>query len=76
MLPDEVSPGPSERHVETSGIIEKADALVLIGSHTGQDDKVLLSALKGIHAGYFNFLHKEEKDRMKCQTGPFTGFLF
>lgn len=59
MMPDEVSPGPSERDVETSGIIEKADALVLIGSHTGQDDKVLLSALEGIHTGYFYFLHTE-----------------
>lgn len=54
-----VLPGPSERHIETSGIIEEADALVLIGPDTGQDDEVLLSALKGVHAGYFHLLQKE-----------------
>lgn len=52
-------PGPSECHIETSGIIEEADALVLIGPHTGQDDEVLLSALKSILTGYFHLLQRE-----------------
>ncbi len=54
-----VLPGPGECHIETSGVIEEADALVLIGPHTGQDDEVLLSALKGIHTGYFHLLQTE-----------------
>lgn len=54
-----VLPGPCESHIKTSGIIEEADALVLIGPHTGQDDEVLLSALKGIHTRYFHLLQRE-----------------
>lgn len=53
-----VSPGSSERHIKTSRVVEEANALVLIGPHAGQDDEVLLSALEGIHTGYFHFLYK------------------
>lgn len=56
--PREVSPSSSERHIKTSRVVEEADALVLIGPHAGQDDEVLLSALEGIHTGYFHFLLK------------------
>lgn len=54
----EILPCASQRNIETSGIVQETDALVLVGPHTRQDDKVLLSALKSIHAGNFHFLHK------------------
>lgn len=49
-------PGPGERHVETSGVIKETNALVLIGSHTGENDEIFLSALESIHTGDFHFL--------------------
>lgn len=51
-------PGPGECHVKTSGIIEEADALVLVGPHAGEDDEVFLSPLESINTGYFHLLHK------------------
>lgn len=54
-----VVPGSGESHIQTSGVIEEADALVLIGPHTGQDDEVFLPALKCIHTCDFHLLWKE-----------------
>lgn len=54
-----VLPGPCECHIETTWIIEEADALVLIGPHTGQDDEVFLSALESVHTGDLHLLHKQ-----------------
>lgn len=48
--------GSGQRHVETPWVIQEADALVLIGTYTRQDDEVLLSALEGIYAGNFHLL--------------------
>lgn len=58
-----VSPGSGERHIKTPGVVEEADALVLIGPHARQDDEVLLSALEGVHAGYFHLLYKTHKKK-------------
>lgn len=49
-------PGSGQRHIETSWVIQEADALVLVSSDTRQDDEVLLSALERIHAGDLNLL--------------------
>lgn len=56
--PSKVLPCTSQCNVETSGIVEETDALVLIGPHTRQDDEVLLSALKSVHTRNFHFLHQ------------------
>lgn len=48
--------GSGQRHIETTRVIQEANALVLIGTHTRQDDEVLLSALEGIYAGNFHLL--------------------
>ena len=36
-------PCSGQGHVESPGVIQKSNALVLIGPHTGEDDKVLLT---------------------------------
>lgn len=51
-------PCTSQCNIETSGIVEETDALVLIGPHTRKDDEVLLSALECIHTCNFHFLQK------------------
>lgn len=56
-------PGSGESHVETSWVVEEADALVLVGSDTGQDDEVLLSALEGIDTGYLHLLGTAKSQR-------------
>lgn len=63
----EILPSASQRNIETSGIVQETDALVLVGPHTRQDDKVLLSALKGIHAGNFHFLRKHGQMHLVIQ---------
>lgn len=54
-------PGPGESHVETAWVVEEANALVLVGSDTGQDDEVLFSALERINAGYLHLLRTAKK---------------
>lgn len=48
--------GSGQRHIETTWVIQEANALVLIGTNTRQDDEVLLSALESIHAGNLHLL--------------------
>lgn len=48
--------GSCQCHVETTWVIQEADPLVLIGTHTWQDDEVLLSALEGVYAGNLHLL--------------------
>ena len=48
--------GPGEGHVEPPGVGEKADALVLVGADTGDDDDVLLPPLEGVHARHLDIL--------------------
>lgn len=48
--------GSSQCHVESSWVVQEADALVLIGSHARQNNVVLLSALKSVHTGDFHLL--------------------
>lgn len=45
-----------QRHIQTTWVIQEADALVLIGTNARQDDEVLLSALEGVHASNFHLL--------------------
>lgn len=56
-------PGSGEGHIETPGVVQEPNALVLVGTHTGQDDEVLLPALEGVHTGNLHFL----KETMPCQ---------
>lgn len=56
-------PRSGEGHIETPGVVQEPNALVLVGTHTGQDDEVLLPALEGIHTGNLHFL----KETMPCQ---------
>lgn len=55
-----------QSHVQTPGVVQEADALVLIRTHTRQDDEIFLSALEGIYAGYFHLLYgnKQTKKHM------------
>lgn len=48
--------GSGEGHIETTRVIQEADALMLIGTNTRQDDEIFLSALEGIHTGNFHLL--------------------
>lgn len=67
--PSEVLPRTSQCNVEASGVVEEADALVLIGPHTRQDDEVLLSALKSVHTCNFHFLHPHgESDKQNISS--------
>ena len=43
--------GPGQGHVETPGVGQEADALVLVAPDAGDDDDVLLTALEGVYAG-------------------------
>ena len=45
--------GPGEGHVQSAGVVEEPDALMLVGADAGQDDEVLLTALESIHTGHF-----------------------
>ena len=49
-------PGSGEGHIETPGVVQEPNALVLVGTHTGQDDEVLLPALEGVHTGNLHLL--------------------
>lgn len=49
-------PRSGEGHIETPRVIQEPDALVLVGTHTGQDNEVLLPALEGVHTGNLHFL--------------------
>ena len=49
--------GPGQRNVQTTRIVEKADALVLVGTHARQYDEVLLATLERIDAGHLDFLY-------------------
>mmetsp|Transcript_70780 Transcript_70780/g.162267 ORF Transcript_70780/g.162267 Transcript_70780/m.162267 type:complete len:200 (-) Transcript_70780:2444-3043(-) len=44
----QAQPGTSKSNVQTSRIIEKPNALILIGSHTREQNEVLLTALKSV----------------------------
>ncbi len=48
--------GSGERHVEAPGVGEEADALVLVRTHTGDDDDVLLPPLEGVNARHLDIL--------------------
>lgn len=56
--------GSGQRHIETPWVVQEADALVFIGSHTRENDEVLLSALECIHTGNFHLL-QQDKRRMR-----------
>lgn len=49
-------PSSGQCHVEAPRVIEEADALVLVGADTRQDDEVLLPALERVHAGNLHLL--------------------
>ena len=48
--------GSGKSYVQTAWIVQEANALMFVGSDTRQNDDVLFSALKGVHASYFDFL--------------------
>ena len=45
---------PRESDVETPGIVEESDALMLVSSDAGHDDEVLLAPLEGVHRRHFD----------------------
>ena len=49
-------PCSGQGHVKSPGVIQKSNALVLIGPHTGEDDKVLLTPLERVHTGNLHLL--------------------
>ena len=49
---------PGQGHVKTSRIVKESDTLVLVGSHTTQDDEVLLSALERVHTRHLQLLRE------------------
>lgn len=46
--------GTREGHIETPGIGEESNALVVVGTDAGEDDVVLLTALESIDGGHFD----------------------
>lgn len=47
---------------------------MLIGTHTGEDDEILLPALEGIHTGDLHFL--KETVSHQAQSRPLLSYLF
>ncbi len=52
------SPCSSESDIQTTWVVEKADALVLIGSDTGQHDEVFFSSLERVDTCYLDVLQR------------------
>lgn len=48
--------GSGQCHVESTRVIQEADALMFIGTDARQDNEILLPALESIHAGNFHLL--------------------
>ena len=46
---------PRKRDVESPRVVEKSDALMLVGPDARHDDKILLSALKSVHRCHLDF---------------------
>ena len=67
--------GSGQRHVETTRVVQEADALVFIGTDTRQDDEVLLSALEGVHAGNFHLLHGDKRGRLHSKYNGGADFV-
>lgn len=70
--------GPGQRHIETTRVVQEANALVLVGTHTRQDDEIFFSALESINAGNLYFLQcdgtqGEEDQGVEMQQ---TGLVF
>ena len=61
--------GSGERHIESAWVVQEADALVLVGAHTRQHDKVLLASLEGVHARHLDLLHTLER-KLSSATEP------
>ena len=65
-----VQPCSCKGNIESPGVIEKANALMLVGSDTGEHNEVLLSALEGVHTGYLNVLaHMYTRDVLEAGYG-------
>lgn len=65
-------PGSGQRHIETTWVVQEADALVLISSDTRQDDEVLLPALERIYTGDLHLLqtHRGQYITSPCAKQP------
>jgi hypothetical protein len=48
--------GPGEGDVEPAGVVEEANALVLVGANTRHNNQILLSALEGVDARHLDLL--------------------
>ena len=49
-------PRSSESHVQPPAVMEKPDADAFVGASAGQNDKILLTALEGVHTSYLDAL--------------------
>lgn len=47
-----------ESDVETSGIVQETNALMLITSNAAENNVILLSSLESVHTGHFDFFIK------------------
>lgn len=59
-------PRSGESHIETPGVVQEPNTLVLIGTHARQNDEVLLPALEGVYTGNLHFLN----ETVSCQSQP------
>jgi hypothetical protein len=53
---DETKLGTSQGDVETAGVVQETDSLVVVGTDTRQDDVVLLTTLESVDGGNLNLL--------------------
>lgn len=50
------SPATGQSDVQAAGVVEKPDPLVIVSSHAGQDNVVLLTSLECINTSYLHLL--------------------
>lgn len=53
---DQSVPSAGEGDIQTPRIVQEADSLMLVGTHAGQDDVVLLASLEGVNRCNLNLL--------------------
>lgn len=63
--------------VESAGVVQESDALMIVASYAAENDVVLFSTLEGIHAGHFYllvqfFFQGTVKLHVGCNIGSLT----
>ena len=52
----EDSPCPRQGDIQSSGVVQKANALVLVSSYTGQHDEIFLTSLERVNTRHLDLL--------------------